>query len=575
MNLTWHIVRKDLGRLRLPLALWIALIAAKLGLGAVLLWGGIGGIERFGHIAAAGNWLIAGEVLTGYALVAALMHDDVLTGTTAFWTTRPISGGRMLTAKLIELAIIFGIVPLAVTLPWWLVCGYGGRELLLAAGETLFWQMLVVVSALPLAALTDGFSRYLMWTFVVIMATVVAALIISTTPGPSGRVQLDGGLLATRGWLAGLLFVIGGAVATVQQFRTRRILRSFTIVGTGVAAAVLVLAAWPWNLSRNSVGWTDHPGSHAAEISVAFREARSTDVPKHDTELDVGLKLDGVPAGFWLQGEYATHRWNWPSGLTLERSGWLGFHDYVDRGAEWVALGLPSEKANLEYQAYVAALWARRGLPQPPTPEPNLAGVLLKVPASFAARMRQERPAYLFRGHFQLYQSKLVDERPPLVGERLDTGAERTRIVDVGQFTRVNRVSRFGGGTEHSMGIALVEHAPALWWDGHAFNSVGTWLNYQRSDTEYFLVNRTRGNASAAEWSWPAVARFGTVAIAWRGLNFSAPSDWRDGKWIEQPGWFEGVTLAKVVNREEERFTKELRVERFEVRPAAKTGGAP
>ena len=37
MNLTWHIVKKDLRALRWPLVLWTLLIVAKLGMGVVLL----------------------------------------------------------------------------------------------------------------------------------------------------------------------------------------------------------------------------------------------------------------------------------------------------------------------------------------------------------------------------------------------------------------------------------------------------------------------------------------------------------------------------------------------------------
>src|SRR5688572_13521804 len=39
MSLAWHIARKDLIRLRLPLVLWAALIAAKLALGVMLVKG--------------------------------------------------------------------------------------------------------------------------------------------------------------------------------------------------------------------------------------------------------------------------------------------------------------------------------------------------------------------------------------------------------------------------------------------------------------------------------------------------------------------------------------------------------
>jgi hypothetical protein len=127
MNLTWHIVKKDLRALKWPLALWIFVIIAKLGIGVVLLNAdGTEGVEWFNKMDALAKILGIFEFVS-FVLTAALVQQDLLVGTTAFWMTRPISGGRLLRAKLLSIGLVFGLLPVLVTLPWWQGCGYGPR----------------------------------------------------------------------------------------------------------------------------------------------------------------------------------------------------------------------------------------------------------------------------------------------------------------------------------------------------------------------------------------------------------------------------------------------------------------
>ena len=103
MSLTWHLVKKDLRRMALPVAAWVAftVAAAAWFAGQKLpaevarardfsLWvNGIGGLA----LVAAGM-----EIVTGVLLAAFLVLEDGVVGTTAQWQTRPVSGGRMLGA---------------------------------------------------------------------------------------------------------------------------------------------------------------------------------------------------------------------------------------------------------------------------------------------------------------------------------------------------------------------------------------------------------------------------------------------------------------------------------------------
>ena len=122
MNFVWHIVKKDLRALRWPLVVWVALIAAKLAMGVLLLTSDTTGDQELFDTLSGISKVLAGLEFLGVVLVAALIQEDMLVGTTAFWITRPISGARLLTAKLLGLGIIFVVLPVLVTVPWWLGC---------------------------------------------------------------------------------------------------------------------------------------------------------------------------------------------------------------------------------------------------------------------------------------------------------------------------------------------------------------------------------------------------------------------------------------------------------------------
>ena len=97
MNLTLHIIRKDLRALRWPLLLWVAACLTHLGLrlaqfargdDAVLtpFWRGLETTHRWDHTA-----VFALPVF----IIPLLLHLDPLRGALAFWKTVPVSRARV------------------------------------------------------------------------------------------------------------------------------------------------------------------------------------------------------------------------------------------------------------------------------------------------------------------------------------------------------------------------------------------------------------------------------------------------------------------------------------------------
>jgi len=106
MNLTWHIIQKDLRRLNGLLAIWAAglyvLILAK------------GGPKPVPN----SSWyymilfVIFSCRLLSLSLIAWVVQEDGLTEGSTFWRTRPVTPGRLFAAKLTLLAALFIFLPL-------------------------------------------------------------------------------------------------------------------------------------------------------------------------------------------------------------------------------------------------------------------------------------------------------------------------------------------------------------------------------------------------------------------------------------------------------------------------------
>ena len=181
MRLAWHIVRKDLARLTIPLGLWIVFVAgttAWFGVSrpptyastADILSGWVNNLHGFG---------LAGVMLqatVGALLAAVLVLEDPPVGTTAFWLTRPVSGARLLAAKFAGAGLFFALMPAAALMVVWLGLGFSWRESGLAALEFVCWQLVVTVPVLAVGVTTGNLGRFVfvalgLWLLVV--ATVV------------------------------------------------------------------------------------------------------------------------------------------------------------------------------------------------------------------------------------------------------------------------------------------------------------------------------------------------------------------------------------------------------------------
>jgi hypothetical protein len=167
MRVTWNIVAKDFLRMRAVILAWFGLMAAK-----ILLYAFVSGaIGRPSE-----SWLLllgqgpavavraCLDPLIAFVLTGWMVHEDPLVGADAFWVTRPISGARLLGAKLLGAALFLVLFPILLNVPWWLACGFGAGEIGRAMVPMAAEYSLVVIVGIGVASATTSFPRYFLWT---------------------------------------------------------------------------------------------------------------------------------------------------------------------------------------------------------------------------------------------------------------------------------------------------------------------------------------------------------------------------------------------------------------------------
>jgi hypothetical protein len=561
MNLTWHIVKKDLRRLLVPLALWALLLLVQIFIGVRLLHGDGDNLEWFGRMSLYGYLFFALDLVVSYVLVAMLIHEDPLTGSQEFWLTRPISGGRLLAAKSLGAVLMFGVLPVAIWLPWWLASGYGWPEVAAAIFETLVLKWVVIIPASLLAALTANFSRYLTWTLATILLLVLGSALVGMSL-PILQRWSDAGLTETRPWLTLVAAAMGVAVVVVcHQFLTRHTVRSFVIGGSGFVLVALTVVLWPWDLFKIESLPAARQSVVEDKISISVDRIRigPPRFAKSDryAQLNFQMTVHGIPdgldlVGFWSRrGFLSEHTWRWPDGSLLKFDGYLGvpsdFEDWTD-GAVRNLLGVQGLKPDSRRNELTIAI--QRQLRE----GPRLSAQFF-LSTEMAARMLQEPPAYTVKLNDLLVRPVVEYELPLRISARQQHGTNTLRIA---------QAERREDGR---MFVNLIESKPDPRIDATLFTpsiSVQAW-----DPKVYALVNREKNEAVLVlGYGSNQATRIGTVEIRWNTVAFSRPNEQHDGQWVPEPvTWFDGTVLTRVGFAEEGRISRELKVERFEATP--------
>ncbi|MBS0657268.1 MAG: hypothetical protein JSR82_03350 [Verrucomicrobia bacterium] len=235
MKLIWQIVAKDLRSQRSLIWLWVALLASKYVLGCALISRvGTASVLRSGTIAELASSLQDLEFV-GAVLAFALVLEDPLVGERVFWRTRPIAGWRLLAAKALGLGLVFLGLPVLVALPWWLICGYGGREVAVASAETMASHAPAVLCAWFFAALSENLL-HAVGRSVIALGLLVVGATLGVSLGETGQAPQIVSWAVPR-WAPWMVGAGGAAVLIAHQY-----LRRHRPAAVGFAAVVLVVS---------------------------------------------------------------------------------------------------------------------------------------------------------------------------------------------------------------------------------------------------------------------------------------------------------------------------------------------
>lgn len=568
MKLIWHIVLKDVARLRLWLALWATLYALQVGLGFALVYGDGGNLDWPIWLQLVSAALVLLQVVTGLIAVCHLVHEDRLIGTDVAWRTRPVSPARLLAAKFLGAGLWFAMLPILIMLPWWLACGFGWPELWRAALAALGWQVLIIIPAFWLAVLTDTIGRFLLWLLVGVIALITVTLTLVFPGAPA-----DPALGLSRIWAAVVIALVTGCAVTVHRFVARRFAVSVVYSLVGVGVAILALAFWPWSW-RGGVG---HQPPAAVEvvptdaIAMTLGEADAGTPRAKDSTNDVLVRFafSQVPATAGIVGLRVRHSWTWPDGLVVARDDRFGF-DWSLSGLPprlGPALGLPEPARDPETDAWLEQVHSERprGFPRAAVSDRRVRVVRTILPASIVQRIARERPVYAARVEAALTRVGPLFEFP-----FSDRGVHRRE----GQTLRVTDVRPVGSDRLEFTSV-ITTPAWQAGWRQSLSGLIGTFridANYSPFDLTPvdtpLVVNRTTGEICLPNGRGRSVAQICGVTISWSQIRALAPKVRRGDAWVvRDPDWFSGVNLCIVRARGVVHLSREIRTERFELSP--------
>jgi len=565
MNLTWHIAKKDLRRLRVHLLLWTVLLASQVFVSFRLLSTRSVDYTWFTETGMMLNLLEAVGMAVSFIIAAALVLDDPLVGTDLAWVTRPISGGRLLRAKLIATLLSLVLLPILVWMPWWFYCRFDLGGMAEAAVRVLGLQALAVIPGFVLASLVGRTGRFVLFSVLLVVALVVALMNLLAW---GGYLAVSPELWLCRLLLAAAVLACSGVVVVGRQYLTRRLASSAGVLAAGVVLAGVIVACWPWNLadlrpvSREQVAGSERI---TGEITEARVTALDTTAPENNG-ISIGILFTGVPDEVSLSSGVADVELRWPDGRVAaarhlpvrpgRASRWTEDNEESSvrlalglvPGHDWLHHWDPETNAK---QDEITEAWHQR---------------VIKAGEQWVDRSHQ-------RGSARLYLTLAVtpevaarvEAEPPACAISVRVGIKKPDVL-LEMPLKGDTWTAQKGARVHLLNIS-----PHIWRDVNQVQGKAYLATLVAASApglgglSLHTVDRLHGmtNFQGRTYSFSVVPVAGNI----EGLYFDVRDArlWRTDKWVEAPGWPDSASLVALTYRDVGGFNRDFHTDRLTI----------
>jgi hypothetical protein len=563
MNLTLHLIRKDLRQFRFAALFWAALIAGQIVCTRLLFSADAADLDWFNVVSMFTNLLYFLGMIVAYLLAGIIVLADAPAGSVAQWRTRPVSGGRLLRAKALVEFLFFGVLPVLLWLPWWLRDGFGANGVGLGAVSVLLLNFIPAVLGVALASVVDQIGRFMLLTMILMAALIVFALtsLVPRTIAPT--------LFGSRLLLDLAVGIVAAVTAAIVQYRTHRVGKSATVLVAGVTAILLIRAWWPVDLivwyKDNVYAPPSIAGTVTGRIWNARMESRLNKDGLEEAYFWLGLDFDGVPASEFAADGLADVELSWPDGTTVRREkqpvwGGGGVKKYQILSQ---LLGFsPSRAADEHWDPETAAKnramreeferrWPERHNGKPyhkailrPGAQAE-ATIQVSVSPAIAAKMQLSPPACRVTVTLHTKRPMILAQAPFVAGMSVAEDG-RARVV---KFTRQSREIKDPRQVGVHYAGLLVTSRPIF--------------SEQRS---YFLIDRAHQalGGGLGQHMIQSVAPIGAWITA-HVIDIDPPALWRTDRWVEVPDWQKDYAMVVEESRPAGTYRGQLATDRLEV----------
>jgi hypothetical protein len=447
MKLLIHLIKKDAAALGKLWFFWVLIVVAQVG-GAIALtlpitqdMGAYLYVQGYFYALGAG-WMLAAYLLTGV-----LILQDPPSGTKIFWATRPISGGMLLRAKLVEILLFLVIVPAVVWLPWRIASGFGAFDLVSASIHTMELAFFAVVPAIIIATISGDGRRFMLYNVVGLVAAFTLGMVLALRTDREPH-----GLVVTRLWIGVLITAAFAAVAVVAQYRTRLRARAATRLLSGIVLGSVTAAFFPFD---GSAAFESRPRTVEFGDLVTFDAHLVPIMPKWDgeggREFRMNIKVNGAPLNVALAPGAADIELSWPDGTQFVARG-IGLRTDGNSSATYAvadALGLPVWTADAEswakefsdFNAHLKKL-GRAPLEKPWPMNVRDLGYWTDFSIDHAAALKFESgaPTYTIKLKARFKSPEVMFQTPMVTNASGSGGGISARVLSAAEVTMPSRI---------------------------------------------------------------------------------------------------------------------------------------